>query len=202
VWTVSGLTRKEQWERTHERLLDATIHCLVTYGYAGTTTQRIQDRAGVSRGALLHHFGSKHELLVAAIHHIADLRLRDFTERVAGQGEGPEALEQMVAAIRSVMTGPPFQAAIELWSASRTDTELREALLPAERRLGRNLRGLFNQHSGISDPDVARIAFESLMALVRGLELTRIMRADQAIADRVVSEWLNSLRQLRTTSTG
>lgn len=195
---MSGLTRQEQRDRTRERLLDATIHCLVTYGYARTTTQRIQDQAGVSRGALLHHFGSKQDLLVAAIHRIADLRLRDFTARAADLGDGPEALEQMVTAIRSVMTGPPFQAAIELWSASRTDSELRDALLPAERRLGQNLRKVFNEHSGISDPDAARTAFESLMALVRGLELTRNMRADQAIADQVVSDWLASVERLRT----
>lgn len=194
---MSGLTRKEQRERTHEALLDATIRCLVTHGYAGTTTQRIQDEAGVSRGALLHHFGSKSELLVAAIHHIAEMRLRDFGEQVADLGEGPEALEQMVRAIRSVMAGPPFQAAIELWTASRTDEQLRAALLPAERRLGSALRSLFNEHAGIVDPETAKIAFESLMALVRGLELTRIMRTDQSLEDRLIDDWLSNVARLR-----
>lgn len=194
---MSSLTRKEQRERTHEALLDATTRCLVTHGHAGTTTQRIQDEAGVSRGALLHHFGSKSELLVAAIHHIAEMRLRDFSELVAELGDGPEALEQMVKAIRSVMAGPPFQAAIELWTASRTDPQLRAELLPAERRLGSALRSLFNQHSGITDPEAAQTAFESLMALVRGLELTRIMRTDETVADRVVDDWLANVARLR-----
>ncbi|WP_033304267.1 TetR/AcrR family transcriptional regulator [Nocardiopsis alkaliphila] len=194
---MSGLTRKEQRARTHEALLDATIRCLVTHGYAGTTTQRIQDEAGVSRGALLHHFGSKSELLVAAIHHIAEMRLREFSELVADLGEGSQALEQMVRAIRSVMAGPPFQAAIELWTASRTDEQLRAALLPAERRLGSALRGLFNEHAGIADPETAKIAFESLMALVRGLELTRIMRTDQSLEDRLIDDWLGNVARLR-----
>lgn len=195
---MSGLTRKEQWARTRETLLDATMRCLVSHGYAGTTTQRIQDEAGVSRGALLHHFGSKSELLVAAIHHIADLRLRQFTGLVADLDDGPDALEQMVAAIRSVMTGPPFQAAIELWTASRTNEHLREALLPAERRLGRALREIFDEHAGIEDPDLARTAFESLMALVRGLELTRLMRDDQSLADKVMRDWLQNTNRLRS----
>lgn len=193
----AALTRKEQRARTREALLDATVRCLVTHGYAGTTTQRIQDEAGVSRGALLHHFASKSELLVAAIHHIADRRLVDFTDLVADLDDGPGALEQLVAAIRSVMTGPPFQAALELWAASRTDDRLHEALLPAERRLGRALRELFDEHCGIADPDAARTAFESLMALVRGLELTRNMRADQTVADRVVQDWLDHVNELR-----
>ncbi|MEU4839717.1 TetR/AcrR family transcriptional regulator [Nocardia testacea] len=190
-------TRREQHARTHEALLDATMRCLVEHGYAGTTTQRIQEAAGVSRGALLHHFPSKSELLVAAIHHIADIRLRHFGEVVADLGDGPEALAQLVRAIRSAMTGPPFQAALELWAASRTDTQLRAALLPAEKRLGSALRAMFRQHAGIADPEAARTAFETLMALVRGLELTRLMRADPTMADRIVDDWLHSVDRLR-----
>nr|WP_265808208.1 TetR/AcrR family transcriptional regulator [Nocardia zapadnayensis] len=178
-------------------MLDATIRCLVEHGYAGTTTQRIQEAAGVSRGALLHHFPSKSELLVAAIHHIADIRLRHLGEVVADLGDGPDALAQLVQAIRSAMTGPPFQAALELWAASRTDTQLRAALLPAEKRLGSALRTFFCRHAGIADPEVARTAFESLMALVRGLELTRLMRADPTVADRIVADWLHSVDRLR-----
>ncbi|MDM7490894.1 TetR/AcrR family transcriptional regulator [Rhodococcus sp. CSLK01-03] len=191
---MTGIPRKEQRQRTRETLLDATIECLVTHGYAGTTTQRIQDLAGVSRGALLHHFGSKSELLVAAIHHTAAARLDRFTRLVAELDEGPEALEQMVMAIREAMAGPSFQAAIELWAASRTDSQLRDALLPAERTLGAALHRLFDQHSGIDDPELARTAFESLMVLVRGLELTRIMRDDPTVDDRIVADWLAGLR--------
>lgn len=190
-------TRREQHARTHEALLDATMRCLVEHGYAGTTTQRIQEAAGVSRGALLHHFPAKSELLVAATHHIADIRLRHLGDVVADLGDGPEALAQLVGAIRSAMTGPPFQAALELWAASRTDTQLRAALLPAEKRLGSALRAMFRQHAGIADPEAARTAFETLMALVRGLELTRLMRADPTVADRIVDDWLHSVDRLR-----
>ncbi len=199
VARTGGLTRREQHAKTHAALLDATIRCLVDHGYAGTTTQRIQEQAGVSRGALLHHFASKSELLVAAIHHIADRRLDDFGELVDGLGDGPESLPKMVHAVRSAMTGPPFQAAMELWAASRTDPQLRDALLPAEKRLGAALRTHFERHAGIPDPESARTAFESLMALVRGLELTRLLRADSTLADRVVDDWLNNVARLRET---
>lgn len=184
------MSRAEQKELTRQRLLDATIASLVTHGYAGTTTQRIQEAAGVSRGALLHHFGSKSELLVAAIHHVADLRLQQVTDMTEGFDRAPDPLRAMVAAIRSAMSGPHFQAALELWSASRTDPLLADALLPAERRLGRELRSIFDEHAGIEDPEQRRVTFESLMALVRGLELTRHLRADRAVADAVVENWL------------
>ena len=55
-------TRRSQAERsasTRALLLDATIDSLVEDGYASTTTTGIADRAGVSRGAQMHHFASK-----------------------------------------------------------------------------------------------------------------------------------------------
>lgn len=186
-----------QRARTREHLLDSTVRCLTVHGYADTTTQRIQDEAGVSRGALLHHFGSKAELLVAAVHHIADVRVARIADLVTDLGDDPDGLRRMVEAIRDAMTGPPFQAALELWSASRTNAELREALVPAERRLGAAVRDLFNRYAGIPDPEDARIAFESLMALVRGLELTRNMREDTAVADQVIENWLTNTERLR-----
>ncbi|WP_139026011.1 TetR/AcrR family transcriptional regulator [Gordonia neofelifaecis] len=187
---MAGVSRKEQRERTHQLLLDATMSCLVEFGHSDTTTQRIQDEAGVSRGALLHHFGSKTELLVAAIHHIADIRVANIDAMIADLGDGPDALRDMVTALRQAMTGPPFQAALELWTASRTDPQLREALLPAERRLGQRIRAVFDEHSGISDPRDSELAFESLLALIRGFEITRNMRSDQRVADLVIDDWI------------
>jgi len=188
-----AVTRKEQRDRTREVLLDAAMMSLVEHGYAGTTTQRVQDRAQVSRGALLHHFGSKAELFVAATHHIADMRLSRVRE-IAAQAQGqPDARRQVVQAMRHSMSGAPFLAAMELWTASRTDPDLREALLPAERRLGAALRQVFDEHVHIEDPVLAQVRFESLLALVRGLELTRILRSDATLADRVVEQWLIDL---------
>lgn len=83
---------------------------------------------------------------------------------------------------------------MELWTASRTDPELRAALLPAERRLGAALREVFDKFVVINDPQRAQLRFESLLALVRGLELTRIMRQEaNGIADKVIEQWLTDL---------
>jgi AcrR family transcriptional regulator len=187
------VSRTAQRERTRAILLDAAMMSLVEDGYAGTTTQRVQDRAGVSRGALLHHFGSKAELFVAATHHIADRRLARVREIAEQAHSSSDARRQVIQAIRDAMTGPPFQAAMELWAASRTDPELRAALLPAERRLGSALRELFDAFVQIDDPDLARVRYESLLALLRGLELTRIMKREAVVADLVVEQWLADL---------
>jgi len=64
-------TQDERSSAMRERLLDATIECLVEYGYTGTTVTRIADRAGVTRGAQVHHFRTKDDLVTAAVKHLA-----------------------------------------------------------------------------------------------------------------------------------
>src|SRR5689334_23951571 len=73
----SAAPRRSQAERsatTREALLDATIACLVEDGYANTTTSRVAERAGVSRGAHLHHFQTRHALVAAAMELLAERR--------------------------------------------------------------------------------------------------------------------------------
>ena len=75
--TAKPSARRSQAERsaaTREALLDATIACLVEDGYANTTTSRVAERAGVSRGAHLHHFQTRQALLAAAMERLAERR--------------------------------------------------------------------------------------------------------------------------------
>ncbi|OUZ12407.1 TetR family transcriptional regulator [Aeromicrobium sp. PE09-221] len=190
---MAAVTRKEQLARTRAALLDAAMMSLVEHGYAGTTTQRIQDRCGVSRGALLHHFGSKAELFVAAIHHIADIRLAAI-QQVAEEVDGSDdALRRVVDAIVEAQSGPPFQAAMELWTAARTDPDLLAALQPAERKLGAALRGVFDRYSAFDSSEDSWVAFESLMAMLRGIEVTRVFRPDRSGARKIVDHWFESM---------
>src|SRR5277367_1377065 len=83
--SVEGRVRRTQAQRSaamRTRLLEATVECLVSFGYAGTTTARVAEVAGVTRGAQIHHFRSKEDLVVAAIEHLAQQRaqaaIREF----------------------------------------------------------------------------------------------------------------------------
>src|SRR5262245_651565 len=71
-------TQQQRREETRRALLDAAVESLIEVGFARTTTLEVQRRADVSRGALLHHFPSKAELLVAAVDHLAEMRAREL----------------------------------------------------------------------------------------------------------------------------
>ena len=135
--------REERTATSRARILDAAVACLVESGYAGATTLRIQARAGVSRGRLLHHFPSRDDLLVAASRHLATERLRTTGERIRSLSRGlsgGERLDRAIELMWEAFSEPHFWAAVELWTAARTNEELRHSLLPEEREVGAAIR--------------------------------------------------------------
>ncbi len=174
---------------TRERLLDAAIQCLADTGYAATTTSAVCARSGLSRGAQLHHFPSKQELLVGAVQQLFRARMVQLRADTSSLGDAPDPVRAAVQRVWSTFTGPLFYAAAELWLAARTDPVLYATLLPVEREIGRQIHAEF-QH--IFPPEIAGsprfdAALDSVLYLMRGLAMTRILREDVAEQDRVLT---------------
>ncbi|WP_040794655.1 TetR/AcrR family transcriptional regulator [Nocardia higoensis] len=130
--TASGRPRRRtQEQRSSEmrtRLLDATIDCLVDYGYAGTTTPRVAERAGVTRGAQVHHFGSKTDLVVAAINHLAQRRVQAVLREISEVPPDAERVDATLNFLWELHQDRLFTATVELWVAGRTDPVLAAAM--------------------------------------------------------------------------
>jgi AcrR family transcriptional regulator len=81
---------------TETALLDAAERLLVTVGYAGMTTRRLAEEAGVNQGLVHYYFGSNENLLVRA--------LERFTERlIARQREMYDAEVPFLTKWRTAM---------------------------------------------------------------------------------------------------
>ncbi len=187
---------------TRRRLIEATVSCLVEFGYSGTTTQRVQDCAGVSRGALLHHFPRKPDLFVAAVLHVAEQHGARMRELLA---DGPGSGDQVVFGISVLlegMSGPLFLAGHELWMAARTDAVLRATLGPSEREVGRLLREIGAEAFG---PDYSAlpgfpVAFESLVQLLRGLAMTSVLRRNPRTEEQILHMWAVNFSSMCSTT--
>jgi AcrR family transcriptional regulator len=133
--------RRSQAERraaTRAALLDAAIDCLAEKGYAGTTIRRIAERAGVTRGAVEHHFASKAELLGATTRHIRTKAAEQLlAEEWAIVPSIEQRSEQLLDRMWDLYTGPLFEAALELLVAARTDGELRHQRIVAQHDIAR-----------------------------------------------------------------
>jgi AcrR family transcriptional regulator len=167
--------RRSQAERsatTREALLDATIDCLMQDGYAKTTTARVSERAGLSRGAHLHHFQTRQALLAAAMEYLAVRRGERMLEAAARLPSGPERLAASLDLLWEGYASPLYQAALDLWTHARTDPELRERLTPVERELDRQTlrvsRTLFGE---LADRPGFDRRIEMAHATMRGLAL-------------------------------
>jgi AcrR family transcriptional regulator len=123
--------RRTQAERravTTDKVLAATIDCLVEQGYAHTSTRHIARRAGLTVGALQHHFESKADLMAAALQRLGDRMADDFLAAAPTDGDDEERLGVLLDHMWAVHRGPLFEAGLELWVAARTDPELRAAM--------------------------------------------------------------------------
>lgn len=169
-------TQTERRAATRRALLDAALACLIEHGYEGTTTGRVCARAGVSRGAHQHHFGTRPALVAAALEELAMRRLEEIRGEVASLPAGDARIEQALDAIWGWFNGPLFRASIDLAAAARTDPELRAQLAPVEARLSQGTLRCCRQMlaDGVDDRSRDQL-IQMTLGTVRGLALLPIL---------------------------
>jgi AcrR family transcriptional regulator len=197
-------TQAERRAATRDALVRATVESLVELGYAHTTNLEVQRRAGVSRGALTHQFTSKAELVLAAVDHLYE----EFSASVRGAAAGlpDESAARIRLGLELVWQrfhGPLFVAAMELWTAARTDVELRAALLPHERRLGGQLRQLAFEVIGeeVGRHPAAESMYQVLLTSMRGQAMCHALDPDAPQA-QFLPHWLTIIEVLTPTLDG
>ena len=190
--TTDTAARTTQGERTRAmrlRLMEATVESLVELGWAGTTTTVVSQRAGVSRGAQLHHFPSKQALVVAAVEHLTDRRRDDMRRHAEGLPED-DRIRGVLEILAAQFVSPVFFAALELWVAARTDTGLRESVGPLERRIGRETHAYAVELLGIDESrGDNRQLVQATLDLVRGLGLAASLSDDTKRRATVLDSW-------------
>ena len=196
--TSLARTRRTQEQRSAEtraRLLDATIDCLVRYGYNGTTTPRIAEMASVTRGAQVHHFGSKNDLVIAALQHLAAKRAAAVVANVGDLTATEDPVGKLLDLLWDLHEGPLFIATVELWVAGRTDPALGREVAKFESIVTRNLMAALAEFvpDAIQKPmlDFLYIAMDAL----RGILIASFVDTDPSRARR---RWDRASTNLRT----
>ena len=191
------MTRVPQEERTRAmraRLLEATLELLVEKGYAGTSTTLVSERAGVSRGAQLHHFPTKQDLVVAAVQHVTEVRGAELAAAAENLPTGPKRTRAVLQVLGDHFTSPVFTAALELWVAARTDPDLLAEVAPLELKVGRETHRMTLDLLGAdeSQPGVRELV-QATLDLVRGLGLANTISDDRRRRTRILDQWATTL---------
>ncbi len=179
-------TQEERRAETRNALIEATIGLLAEGGYANATTTRIARRAGVSLGAMQHHFGSKDELLMETF----DQLLLELTTQMSmdpGRGEALESrVETLVARLWDVYCSPRYVAVWELFLGTRAEPHLREEAVAHRSRSLRIFADLwwsFFRDDAASEQVVVDVMHTTL-AMLRGFAFYSVFEKDEAFFAR------------------
>ena len=198
-------TQAERRTATRSALVRATVDSLVELGYARTTTQEVQSRAGVSRGALTHHFTAKADLVLAAMDHLYEEFSESVRKAAAELPDDPATRIRLgIELIWERFHGPLFVASMELWTAARTDAELRAALLPHERRLGAQLRELSAEVFGerVARHPASEAVYQVLLTSMRGQAMTSFLQPEAPRSGPHLQHWRAILEAFEPASAG
>lgn len=179
------------------RLLDATIDCLYEVGYSRTTTIEVAARAGVSRGAQLHHFPTKKRLVLVAVRYLLDKRMEEFRAAFAKLPDGADRHAAVIDILWEKTSNKAFYAWLELVVAARTDPSLRKTVVEIAEEFAQRIQAAFReffssnrQHS--SPFDVAPVF---TFAVMQGLAIDHIVWPPE---DRRLDVTLQALKALAT----
>lgn len=184
---TSSTARRTQADRTAETrqlLLQAAVGLLHEKGYSGTTTERIADEAGVSRGALRHHFPTRAALMAEIIGEVFEQETREYEDIRAKTGKGSK-VSDWPELLWGVLSRPSGMAVLEILQASRSDPELAALVGPMQSRVEQAAASAMGVRFG-ADEEAIRTMMRLLVWSIRGLAIAEVLSADPAASQRSV----------------
>lgn len=184
--TNEGKSRRTQEERsamTRQALLDATIRALHKFGYGATTAAVVADLANVSRGAMLHQFRTKAEMMTFVLEQTSSQHLLEI-ERQLNKIDGVDArLMALPEIIWNVLSKPSGVAALEILQGSRSDIALATKLRPIQEKIEQMAaRDLRRDMGGL--PTIALM--QLLPWAIRGLSISTVVARDDSGAKQAI----------------
>lgn len=195
-------TQHERSQTTQHQLLEAALDCINERGYNGATTAAVSERAGVSRGAQLHHYPTRMALITAATEHLfacfaddVERMARDFANPANGIGGFVDGLWD------EMFNGRFFFVSLELIVTARNDQTLHKNLVPLIKALHTRLdmiwRGLFTEKSPA--PAGVDTLLNITLCLMRGMAVQSVLREDAEYYRELLDTWKNMLGGLLHT---
>ncbi len=184
-------TQEERAAATRDRLIDATLDLLLTKGYAATSAVDIAARAGLTRGALSHHYTGKDELVVEAFDRHLTLVAADIRTYAGLVRAGSLSLSDFIDRVWTIMSGRFFMLTLEEITAARHNDYLRVQLMKRTQVFHDQLDSLwrhFFAETGLDDMEV-EVMLNATLCLLRGMGVQTVLRDDPVYYRRLLRFW-------------
>jgi AcrR family transcriptional regulator len=190
-------TQEQRTAETRARLIAATLDVLLAKGYAATTTVDIAARAGLTRGALSHHFAGKDELVVEAFDRHLTLVTGEIRVDAALVRQGNLSLDDFIDRVWTIMSGRFFMLTLEEVTAARHNEALRLQLAARTRVFHGELDGIwrhFFADTGLNELEI-EVMLNATLCLLRGMGVQTVLRDDPVYYRRLLRFWKAVLRE-------
>lgn len=202
---VNGAPGKQaqQSAAARQTLCAATLWCLDHYGYADTSISRIIERAGVSRGALTHHYPSKEDLIVDAIEGVLKrrqtLRWPSLDNRDDSVPRHDLVVQDILWNWRQLNT-PQGRALLEVIVAARTDATLQGRIGEQLKDWNTLSRRVIIDESRLPhvDPKHLELAWDLIRVFYRGLQVHQNFEPDDSHIHHLAEAFAKLIAQLFT----
>lgn len=178
--TVSQLAeRRELSGDRAERIVEAMRASVATRGFSASTFDQVARDAGVSRGLLHYHFGSKERLLVEAVRRECELRHEQIDRAMAGAGSTDEVMAALVHSFEEFLGEGPSPAVMmfEMITLAQRNGEIAAQLADLGRRLRTHIAEALREKADAGALELradADTAASILLALADGITI-RVM---------------------------
>jgi len=184
---------------TRNQIISSAIRCIVELSYPKTTMMKISEKAGLSRGATLHHFPSKMDIIRAVVGYLHEIRIDAFRRAIEDIPPDADMAHVAVRAYSAHVDHPIYVALFELGVAARKDSELKEILHPAQLAFDRQWYetawDLFPEWH--SDRKAFDLALNLSQQLMEGMAISNFTHAREYDKDQLLSYLEEKVRELK-----
>lgn len=191
-------TQAERSEDMRARLAKAAYEVIAERGHSAFRTAAVLAHAGVSQGAMLHHFPTKESLTLAAIHYALNLGNETSAARIAAAGaKHLEILQAMADDFRDFFACDRFWVSLDITMDAAKDA----TVAPAIRQIvGEARRPIYTQWESALvaagwEPVRATEAVTMTAALISGYAIRSLWAEDHSAVDKALIRLFNSLAQ-------
>jgi AcrR family transcriptional regulator len=192
----TGQRRRSQSERSDAmkaRLSEAAYNMVVEGGLKGLRVRSVAQAAGVSQGALLHHFPDKNAIILSAIEQALSLARQDSDSYLAKSNGGADALlRAMLTEFEAFFFSDRFWVAIGITIEASSDCDFFKLVKSRVSTLRKPVYDAWAERlvaAGWDAKDAIRDV-RSGAAIISGLAIRRFWAENDTISDEIRDEWI------------
>lgn len=176
-------------EDTQLKLCRAAVALLTEVGYTNLTTAQIAERAGVSKGAMAHHFPTKDDMVVAAVRHLV-AEWETGWDAFSSATAQTEQLAQLQRALwQNIFGRLEYLAALEVVLSSRHQPELHARLREGVKDWIATRDATFARCIPLKDRAELSTFLSLNSCVMRGLATSLEAPSEQDLPQRVMGLW-------------